>query len=136
MKTILSLLFLSCSISLSAQLGTNKLAIVFNNLSSNNGFILVLVEDENEKEISKLVLPIHNLTSMANIFLPKGQYSITAFHDLNGNEKLDLNFLGIPTEPFGFSNDARSMLKKPDIEERLINLNEDKSVTFKLDTYL
>ncbi|MBV9841985.1 MAG: DUF2141 domain-containing protein [Sphingomonadaceae bacterium] len=38
--------------------------------------------------------------------VPPGRYAIQAFHDRNGNGKVDRNFLGIPTEPVGFSNDA------------------------------
>ncbi len=36
--------------------------------------------------------------------LPPGAYGILAFHDVNTNRDLDMNFLGIPTEQFGFSN--------------------------------
>lgn len=35
-----------------------------------------------------------------------GSYSIAVFHDTNGNGKLDRNFLGLPGEPYGFSNDV------------------------------
>ena len=35
-----------------------------------------------------------------------GQYGIKAFHDMNGNGKLDTNIVGMPTEPFAFSNNA------------------------------
>jgi uncharacterized protein (DUF2141 family) len=37
-----------------------------------------------------------------------GTYAIKAFHDKNGNGKLDKNFMGIPNEPYGFSNNARA----------------------------
>ncbi len=36
--------------------------------------------------------------------LPPGRYAVLVFHDANGNGRLDLNFLGIPREPLGFSN--------------------------------
>lgn len=39
--------------------------------------------------------------------LPAGRYALSAFHDENGNDKLDRNILGIPKEGYGFSN-ARS----------------------------
>jgi len=39
--------------------------------------------------------------------LPYGSYAIKLFHDENGNGKLDGNFLGIPKEDYGFSNNAR-----------------------------
>ena len=38
--------------------------------------------------------------------LPVGEYAVVTYHDRNGNRKLDTNFLGIPQEPWGFSNDA------------------------------
>jgi len=38
------------------------------------------------------------------IDLPSGEYVISMYQDSNGNGRLDSNFLGIPREPFGFSN--------------------------------
>ena len=39
--------------------------------------------------------------------LPPGEYAIRIMHDLNGNGELDTNFVGMPTEPYAFSNNAR-----------------------------
>jgi len=39
--------------------------------------------------------------------LPFGEYAIAVYHDKNVNGKLDSNFLGIPKEAYGFSNNAR-----------------------------
>ena len=36
--------------------------------------------------------------------LPHGNYAVTVFHDENGNNELDHNFLRLPAEPLGFSN--------------------------------
>jgi uncharacterized protein (DUF2141 family) len=36
--------------------------------------------------------------------LPNGQYVFSIYQDSNGNGKLDTNFIGIPSEKFGFSN--------------------------------
>ena len=36
--------------------------------------------------------------------LKPGWYMIAIYHDVNANEKLDTNFLGIPVEPYGCSN--------------------------------
>lgn len=35
-----------------------------------------------------------------------GTYAIVVIHDENGNGEMDTNFIGIPTEPGGFSNNA------------------------------
>lgn len=45
--------------------------------------------------------------------LPPGQYAAAAFQDFNGNGKLDKNFLGIPKEPYGFSQEARGAMGPP-----------------------
>ncbi len=38
------------------------------------------------------------------VSLSAAGYVISMYQDINGNGKLDSNFLGIPREPFGFSN--------------------------------
>jgi uncharacterized protein (DUF2141 family) len=42
--------------------------------------------------------------------LTAGDYAIAIFHDRNGNEKLDSNLMGIPTEPYGFSGSTRNLM--------------------------
>ncbi|MCA9713882.1 MAG: DUF2141 domain-containing protein [Myxococcales bacterium] len=41
--------------------------------------------------------------------LPPGDYALSVAHDENGNNKLDTNFLGIPKEGVGVSNNTRRM---------------------------
>jgi uncharacterized protein (DUF2141 family) len=38
--------------------------------------------------------------------LPAGEYGVKAFHDLNGNGRMDTNPFGMPVEPYAFSNNA------------------------------
>ena len=38
--------------------------------------------------------------------LKPGTYGFKAFHDVNGNGKMDFNPFGMPIEPYGFSNNA------------------------------
>ena len=38
--------------------------------------------------------------------LADGDYGVKAFHDVNGNGRMDTNPFGMPTEPFAFSNNA------------------------------
>ena len=42
-----------------------------------------------------------------------GTYAVSVFHDENSNGKLDTNFLGIPREGVGASNDARGHMGPP-----------------------
>jgi len=45
--------------------------------------------------------------------IPPGTYSLAVIHDENMNGKLDTNWLGVPTEGYGFSNDAKALLGAP-----------------------
>lgn len=132
MKTILSLLLLTCSLFSLAQTPVKQLTISYENLSTSNGKIMVLIQDEVEKDVSKMVLPIYNNKAQITLFLKPGKYGVTAYHDINGNENLDTNMLGIPTEPYGFSNDARGTLGKPDYQDVLFEFLEDQTITFEL----
>ncbi len=42
-----------------------------------------------------------------------GDYGVAVFHDENKNGKMDKNFLGIPLEPYGFSNNVRVRFGPP-----------------------
>lgn len=42
-----------------------------------------------------------------------GRYALAVIHDENMNGKLDMNWIGIPTEGYGFSNDVTASLGPP-----------------------
>ena len=44
--------------------------------------------------------------------LPAGVYAVSVFHDENMNQKLDKNFVGVPKEEYGASNNRGSERKK------------------------
>jgi uncharacterized protein (DUF2141 family) len=48
--------------------------------------------------------------------LPPGRYAIAAFQDKDGNAKLNTNLMGIPNEPFGFSNNAKASFGPPNFD--------------------
>lgn len=53
--------------------------------------------------------------------LPPGHYAVQVIHDENDNGKFDSNFLGIPSEGYGFSNNPRVM-RRPTFEEARFDL--------------
>ena len=61
-----------------------------------------------------------------------GEYAIACFHDENANNDLDTNFLGIPVEATGASNDARGFLGPPDYEDArfVVGRRQTKPVIF------
>ncbi|WP_448191538.1 DUF2141 domain-containing protein [Azospirillum sp. sgz301742] len=51
-----------------------------------------------------------------------GTYAVRAYHDENGNRRIDRNFLGIPTEGYGFGNDARVTFAPPSFADAAITV--------------
>lgn len=49
--------------------------------------------------------------------LAPGDYAFVAFYDENGDGRLNRNALGVPTEPFAFSNDVTPKLRRPRFDE-------------------
>ena len=57
--------------------------------------------------------------------LPEGEYALAIYQDENRNNILDKNLLGIPTEIYGFSNNARRNFSAPSFQEAKFKLNKD-----------
>ncbi len=46
-----------------------------------------------------------------------GTYAVKVFHDVDENGTLDTNWMGIPKEPYGFSNDAMGTFGPPSFQQ-------------------
>ena len=64
--------------------------------------------------------------------IPAGTYAIGFYIDTNLNEKLDTNFLGIPKEEFGFSNNAMGAFAPPKFEAASFVLANHKKIQIDL----
>jgi uncharacterized protein (DUF2141 family) len=60
------------------------------------------------------------------------KYGIALYHDVNSNARLDKNFLGIPTEKYGFSNDARNTFGPPSFESAGFYFSDGKVISITL----
>ena len=96
--------------------GTLMLAI-YNNAEAFEGS--VVKEKRSEVGVFKgleLYLEPQDSTQLSTE-IPDGEYAIAFFIDANGNKKLDKNFLGIPKEQYGFSNNAMGTLSAPTFKQ-------------------
>ena len=66
---------------------------------------------------SKAVKPGGKNEFTLPVDLPKGEWAVAITQDLNNNDKIDKNFLGIPTEPYAFSNNVRPTVAAPGFDE-------------------
>ena len=54
--------------------------------------------------------------------VPTGTYALKMFQDINRSGTFVVNKLGLPEEPFGFSNDALPLLDQPSFDAAKFNL--------------
>lgn len=54
--------------------------------------------------------------------LEPGRYAITVYHDKNDNRRFDKNWLGMPKEDWGVSNNVRPRLRAPRFTEAVRDL--------------
>lgn len=56
--------------------------------------------------------------------LKKDDYAISIYHDVNSDKKINMNFMGIPTEPYGFSRNFKPKFSKPSFNDCKINTSQ------------
>ena len=63
--------------------------------------------DDNAQEVTGKVAPAKRWVEVVTLDpVPPGTYAVKMFQDANRNGKFDFNWLGIPSERYGFSNNA------------------------------
>ena len=53
----------------------------------------------------------------------KGKHAVVVYHDENDNHKFDRNWIGLPIEGFGVSNDPTFFLAPPSFEESAFEMD-------------
>ena len=99
-----------------------EITVKIENLKSNNGHIYISLYDTETSFLGKgfksMISPIENNSCTITFKdVPNGMYAISFFHDENENKKMDTNFLGIPKEDYGCSNNAKGFMGPPKWED-------------------
>lgn len=104
---------------LSAQdVELSEITVEIENLESNKGQLLVGLYN---KETDFLNTPFksvktkisQNKSTITFTDVPVGIYAVSFVHDKNSNGKIDTNFMGIPKEDYGCSNNAKGFMGPP-----------------------
>ena len=61
-----------------------------------------------------------------------GTYAAAVHHDANANGRMDTNFLGIPREGYGVSNDPRPRFRAPRFSEAQVVISRDTTLTLRM----
>lgn len=112
------------------QPSNHTVNITINNIKEPSGKLRIAVykgkENYQENAMIDTSFVVENEKSKKiKLRLPQGEYAIGVFHDLNDNEELDKNFMGIPTEGFGFSNKSMGTFGPPSYEDTKFNVDKN-----------
>lgn len=114
--------------SISAQEGVG-LTVHFQGIEVIKGKLAIELVDADEVKVGEYWLFVESDT--VELFvpdLPVGDYAIRFFHDENNNGALDTNWIGIPTEAFGFSNDVQVRFGKPPLADMIFHVLGDTDI--------
>jgi len=86
-------------------------------------------QNSNKRKVASAHVNItEGKSSITFNYLEPGDYAIKFFHDENGNGQMETNIMGLPTEGYGFSNNATSFLGPPDFEDMLFTVTKNESI--------
>ncbi|MGB5499849.1 MAG: DUF2141 domain-containing protein [Maribacter sp.] len=107
-----------------AGIKSEKGKILFSLFADKNGF-----PGDMTKAIKKGSVYIENGMAIIDLNLPPGEYAIMVFHDEDDNNELKTNFIGMPREGVGNSNNHKGI---PSYKKSVFKLTKNKTITINL----
>jgi uncharacterized protein (DUF2141 family) len=111
------------------------LTLIITNLASRTAPVIVGLYDEKCKfpdpkgQLKIYTFKPDSITLTATIAdLPFGTYALAIYQDVNSNGKIDKNMIGIPTEPYAFSNNYKPTVKAPGFKNCKFNYCADTNI--------
>lgn len=128
------------SLSLSALAAPGEVQIQIDDMNSEKGHILYILfnaeegfPDDPDKSVRRGKISASEAKAGFSLKdLDNGEYAVSVIHDENDNDKLDTNFLGIPQEGVGFSNNPRLFFGAPSFDKCKFSLKGSKQLKIKL----
>jgi len=117
---------------------THAVRITVTNFENIKGKLQLCLTDKKEDflkqcEYATAVTVTNNTISLEIANVKTGVYSISLFHDENNNGVLDTKgFFGIPSEPYGFSNNPSTTFGPPSFEKCTFLINKNKQISIEL----
>lgn len=113
---------------------TKDLTLTISNIKHIEGSLRIAIFNEGERFLElgqayrTISVEVNNNSEVVVIKdLPVGTYAVSLYHDINSNDKCDRNFLGIPKEPYAFSNNFKPKFSAPSFEDCKFEFTTDDS---------
>lgn len=135
-------MLLIISAAVTSRTSENKLSVNINNLRNNKGHVLISLykdgagyPEEVNKAVRRAKLTITNKTAAVSFTgLASGSYAIAILHDENDDEKMNTNFIGLPKEGYGFSNNVMGSFGPPSYTKASFQYSAGQSKTISIKT--
>ena len=116
-----------------------ELTVEITDLRTTEGALMVALidsaagwDDSSKAVARRKITPESKQLTLQFPDLKPGKYAVQVMHDENSNGKLDSNFIGMPVEGYGFSNNPQVM-RRPKYDEAKFELGaDDTSITVQL----
>ena len=140
MKNLLAVLFILVMITFESNAqssdDTYSLTVNLTGLQKEKGAVMVGLYNVEGKWLSENFAGEESTISMgaAQVTftnLPKGEYAISTFHDIDGDGELGSNALGIPNEPYAFSNNAKGLFGPASFKDSKFEVNSNTEIVIK-----
>lgn len=132
-----ALWLLSALTALAAQAG--DLTVTVSGLGSSDGKVMVALYNDaasfprGKPFKGQMQAAVKGQVDLVFKEVPPGRYAVSAFHDLNANQRLDANLMGMPTEPYGFSRDAKGQMGPPKFDDAAFSVDgTDQHITVRV----
>jgi uncharacterized protein (DUF2141 family) len=114
----------------SVNTAASTLTLTYTGIETREGSIMVALYDTEASydrdgaPVRVAVVPA-NADSVTLSFegLAPGRYAIKSFHDVDGNNQMSTNPMGMPIEPFAFSNNARGNMGPASWAQAMFEVN-------------
>ena len=103
---------------------SEKGKILYSLFCGNKGF-----PSDADKAFKKGMAHIENGCAIIPLDTPPGEYAVMVFHDEDDNNELKTNWIGMPKEGVGNSNNHKGI---PSYKKSVFTLSEDKNIVINL----
>ena len=115
---------------------TQEIQVTITDIDSDEGMLYIALYNSEETFLGTRYKSAMSRIEKGNVVVrftnvPEGIYAVSVFHDENNNQKLDTNFMGIPKEDTGCSNNAKGFMGAQKWEDAKFEI-KDKAVSLQI----
>jgi uncharacterized protein (DUF2141 family) len=136
MKIVLLILFVFPVLLLQGQY---TLQVNIEDVRSEEGVLYLALYDNSNEWLNEestyrqqIITPRKGTMSVVFNNLPAGTYALSVLHDKNRDKKLNTNWVGMPSEAYGFSNNPGFMMRAPRFSECVFTVSTNQTITIDL----